>query len=515
MTKSVFLEWQNPVRRRNLFGQPKYPAPPYVGGYLAFLVFALALHAQYAPPASPAPFAGFINEWARESSPEFNGWDFGGASRSRLEIKDGFAVPGSPGSVDFRAQGADVDNQYFLERIRLHTGYSNSWWGAYVEGQSSLAANDSRYAYVNTANVPGTRTTQGNGPESDTIDLHQAYVTVGNPAEFPLSLKVGRQVLSYGEERLMGAYDWNNIGRTFDAAKLRVQSDWFSADLFTGRPVIPEDGRFDVSNDYDWFSGLYATITKIPKNSLELYFLSRNASPQAISAEPAPQFPQPTARDIYTAGGRLKSAPGQLGNWDYTVEGAYQFGDFRPTAAAPRLDQNAFAVTVQGGYTFVNAPATPRLGFEYAYSSGDNNPNDGKHGTFDNLFPTNHKFYGYMDFVSWQNIQDVRGIFQIKPTSRVSVALEGHGFWLADTHDYFYSVAGVPRTTGGYGIHPNYSPFLGTELDLIAGYAVARFAQLEGGFGHFFTGEYIQQSLAGVGGARDANYVYLQLNLIF
>jgi hypothetical protein len=211
----------------------------------------------------------------------------------------------------------------------------------------------------------------------------------------------------------------------------------------------------------------------------------------------------------------VKSAPGQLGNFDYTVEGAYQFGDFAPTATSPRLNQDAFAVTVQGGYTFVNAPAKPRLGFEYAYSTGDSNPNDGTHGTFDNLFPTNHKFYGYMDFISWQNIQDARGIFQLRPCSRLSIALEGHGFWLADTHDYFYNVGGVPRTTGGYGIHPNYSNFLGTELDLIAGYALARFAQLEAGYGHFFNGQYIQQSLAATGGSRDANWVYLQLNLIF
>jgi hypothetical protein len=120
-----------------------------------------------------------------------------------------------------------------------------------------------------------------------------------------------------------------------------------------------------------------------------------------------------------------------------------------------------------------------------------------------------------MDFLSLQNIHDVRGIFQLRPLARLSIALEGHGFWLADTHDYFYNVAGVPRTTGGYGIHPNYSSFLGTEVDLIAGYALTRFAQLEAGYGHFFTGRYIDQSLAATGGSKDANYVYLQLNLIF
>ena len=42
----------------------------------------------------------------------------------------------------------------------------------------------------------------------------------GDPKAFPLTLKVGRQILSYGDERLIGAFDWNNFGRTFDAVKL-------------------------------------------------------------------------------------------------------------------------------------------------------------------------------------------------------------------------------------------------------------------------------------------------------
>jgi hypothetical protein len=473
------------------------------------------VHAQYSPPPSPAPFSGFINEWLRKDDESMKKWDFGGVSRSRFEIKEGFAIPGTPGSVDFRNQGADVDNEYFLERIRFHAGFTDNWWGAYVEGQSSLAAGDERFAYVNSSSIPQTFTTRGDGPESDTIDLHQAYVNLGNLREFPISLKIGRQVLSYGEERLVGASDWNNIGRTFDAAKVRLQSDWIGADVFVSRPVIPEDNRFDVDNDYEWFSGVYATTTKIPKHSLDVYFFARNASIQAINAEPAPQFPQPTARDIYTLGGRLKSAPGQLGKWDYAVEGAYQFGNFRPNSGSKRLDQDAFAVAVQGGYTFTNAWARPRVGFEYDFASGDSNSSDGEHGTFDNLFPTNHKFYGYMDFISLQNIHDIRAIFQTKPWPRLSLSLEGHGFWLADTHDYFYNVGGVPRTSGGYGIHSTYSNFIGTELDLIAGYAVTRFAQLEVGFGHFFSGDYVRQSLNAVGGARDATYLYLQANVNF
>jgi hypothetical protein len=120
-----------------------------------------------------------------------------------------------------------------------------------------------------------------------------------------------------------------------------------------------------------------------------------------------------------------------------------------------------------------------------------------------------------MDFFSLQNIHDVRAIFQLKPFPRLSLAVEGHGFWLADTRDAFYSVSGAARSTGGYGVHPGYSSFVGTELDVVGGYALTRFALFEVGYGHFFTGDYIEQSLASSGGASDANYVYAQLNVKF
>jgi hypothetical protein len=127
-----------------------------------------------------------------------------------------------------------------------------------------------------------------------------------------------------------------------------------------------------------------------------------------------------------------------------------------------------------------------------------------------------------MDFISLQNIHDVRGIFQLKPHPRVSVAIEGHAFWLANTSDSFYTVAGTARgganpTPGtGYGVNPGYNSFLGTELDVIAGVALTRFAQLEAGYGHFFVGDYIQSSLSNpTRGATDANYVYVQLNMNF
>jgi len=93
--------------------------------------------------------------------------------------------------------------------------------------------------------------------------------------------------------------------------------------------------------------------------------------------------------------------------------------------------------------------------------------------------------------------------------------------WLADTHDSFYTGKGARRgglepTDGmGYGINPNFDSFVGSEIDLIATYAIKRFASVQAGLGHFFVGDYAKSSLAGIGGTKDATFVYAQLTLNF
>ena len=464
----------------------------------------------YSITAPLRPSQGFLNDYLRKDDPYMAAWDIGAQVRVRYEVKDNFAIAGAPGSLDFRDHGADVDNSYLLLRVKPRIGYTGEWFSAMVEGRNSSSTGDDRNP----------------NPESDgAIDLHQAYLMVGNHKEFPVSLKIGRQELSYGDERLVGAFAWNNIGRTFDAAKLRWQNAWFGADIFSSRVVVPNEGNFNVSNEYDYFSGIYATTKKIPKQTTDIYLLARNANAQSPALQVGNLVPTPSARDIYTLGVRGKSNPGEIGNWDYTYEFMYQFGHFNDTAlpaATASLEQQAYAIFAGAGYTWTEMSMTPRLGMEYNFASGDSNPTDGKHETFENLFPTNHKFYGFMDFVSLQNIHNVRLQSSIKPLPKITLALEGHFFWLADTSDNFYAVTGARRggiaaTPGtGYGINPNYSSFVGSELDFVVTYAVSPHITVEGAYGRFFHGDYVSQSLsAGTFGATDANFVYLQTNFSF
>jgi hypothetical protein len=453
-----------------------------------------------AGPSTTPPSAGLLNDWLRERSQRFDAWDFGGQVRVRFESKDGFAVPGAGASaVDF--SDATPDNNYWLFREKVHLGWKPcGWFSAFAEARDSSTVFDKR--------TPE--------PEEDVLDLHQAWVALGDPKQFPLTLKVGRQELSYGDERLVGAFDWNNIGRVFDAAKARYERDALWVDAFAGRVVLANDGRFNVANDYDWFWGVYASSrAAVPRQETQLYVLARNTSPESpVATTGRPQAGGPGARDIYTIGLRVKSLPGQFGGWDYEAELAGQFGDFYDATLGRRLEHEAFAAHVAGGYTWRQFQTAPRLGLEYNYASGDNDPTDGRHRTFENLFPTNHKFYGYMDFVSWQNLHNVRLSAALKPAKGVTVTADYHLFWLAETADYFYAVSGLPRRTGGYSLAPGNDGFVGSELDLVATCAIRSFGALQAGYGHFFRGDYVRQSLAATG-SRDADWFYLQLVLNF
>jgi hypothetical protein len=458
--------------------------------------------------AAGAPSAGLLNDWLRKESDVFQPWDFGGQVRARLEHKKYFAAPGQAGAIDFREHGGNPDNTYLLMRETAHAGYNADWWSIFVEGRVSHTEwGDDRNP----------------NPETDALDFHQLYITVGNKKEFPLTLKVGRQELIYGDERLIGAADWLNLTRVFDGAKLRYEDKNFWVDAFVTRPVLYDDRNLNWNNEYEWFSGIYAsTKTLVPKQETQLYFLARNAGEKSPRANEKgfPQAGGASPRDIYTVGARVKSLPGQLNGFDYGAEVAGQFGKWG--SGATEIDHEAFAAYVGGGYTFEKAWGTPRVGVEYNYASGDKDPKDDKHETFENLFPTNHKFYGYMDFVSLQNIQNVRFMTSIKPHKKLTLTLDYHLFWLADTADSFYTVAGAPRGGGGVGTgtgfnrNKGYDSFVGSEIDLIGTYNIAPWAAVQVGYGHFFTGKYIDQSLSAPAfGSKDADYVYCQATFNF
>jgi len=448
---------------------------------------------------------GWLNDWLREQSPAFNAWDLGGEFRLRYEIRDN---AGSWPNRDFIREEQDNDNDYLLLRQRVHVGYTpDSWVNVYVEGRNGTVEYDKRDP----------------SPDRDEMDLHQGYLLLGDAQQFPLILKAGRQEMLYGDQRFAGVSDWGNTRRAFDAAKLRFENEVFWVDAFTGRVVMPDDEHFNVDNDHDWFSGLYASTQKIvPWQETQLYFLSRNVGDRSTNVVTT-SCTGAGPRDVYTLGTRWKSLPGKLNGWDYGVEAAGQFGSVSSTnpgddETAMRHDLEAFAVFVSGGYTWTNVWGSPRLGVAFDYGSGDDDASDDETQTFENLFGSQHPYYGQMDLFGLRNMQIPRVSFSFKPMPGLTLAVDYLMFWMADTHDYLYPETAAARNDNGYGINPKYDSFVGSELEVVVTYALKTFGDLQMGYGRFFVGDYIKQSVSSVasnGGAVDANWFYIQARLNF
>ena len=492
---------------------------------LAFAGVALA-HAQYTPPPPARPFPGFANEKLRAENVYLSAWDIAVNYRARYEVKENAGFTDAGSNWDFSTRPVDDnDNAYLLSRVMPRVGYTGKRTAFTLEGRASSSIGDERY----NATAPG----KGLAENDSGVDIHQAFLFLGNHKEFPLSLKIGRQEFAYGDQRLVGHFRWNNNARTFDALKMRWQNPLFGVDLFTGGVVYNDSHNLNQSNSQDHFSGAYFNFPTLLKNEItEAYFYARNVE-RGIATDnwtgvPAP-FRFPGAQDVYTAGVRVKSKPNAYDPFDYGYELMYQFGNrtavFPATTVAaaltaPRLDHHAVSAILQGGYTWTASPLQPRLALIYSYGSGDKSATDAKSGTFQNLFPTNHLFYGYMDLNSLQNMHDVRLAFTIKPTTTSTIALEGHSHRLSRTTDFWYNVAGAPRNVttaavgsgGSYRINPSYSRQIGNELDLVAAWSFRPYAQIEAAACRYFRGDYIKQSLAAVG-SKDASYFYVQFTL--
>lgn len=425
----------------------------------AALALQLSTHAQTAAAPNPLSFAdGRVL--------------FGLEDQTRFEYRDN--------NFDFNSGLRTInDDSWLLNRFRLSMQLKPAdWLTFYVQGQ------DAREIASDRADIPGLLGAEGDNP----FDLRQVYVEIGDAKVSPLSLKVGRQVLLYGDQRLIGPLEWSNISRTFDAVKLRYTGkDGLWVDAFISSVVVIDRFGMDDSDKDSLLSGLYVHIPTLGIQDTEVYAL---------------YFDDTNRNDHFlTLGTHWKSTPGKLGPWDYETEFVVQ------TGTAGGRDLSAFASYVEAGYTF-QQPWKPRLGLGYSYGSGDGNAADNKQGAFQNLFPTNHLHYGYMDVFSWSNLHNVALHLSAKPTAKITTSLDYHLLWLATTSD---ALRRANATTAVRPISPNAGSFVGSELDLLMSYAHNTHLSFTLGYSHLFAGDY----LANTGAGSDANFLYVMTNLKF
>jgi len=366
----------------------------------------------------------------------------------------------------------------------------------------------------------------------DQLDFFEGFAEVGPFADVPLSLRIGRQVLAFGEERLLGPLEFVQNARSFDAARLLFEGEDVSVSAFWGRLVQFEgydDHNLNRPVETTDLMGVYGQVRLLDDAlTVEPFYLAKFDDNRVITGETGQ-----TGHHLFL------HSPGVRAVWKplpfiFWADAVVQSGRRGPDPI--------FAYGLVGKAAW-RAPEWLRPLFEveseFVYGSGDTDPTDGRHGTFDNLYPTNHKFYGELDLASWQNIQDWRTTLRLEvyrarlhgpPPERdealpprytwqraeealapheIPFTLEvgWHFLWLATSQDAWYNAGlGVVRSDPT-GRAPR---DLGRELDLIF-----RVGSLSLTYAHLWTGGYVARTTPEGGKSGDPELFMIEYTVSF
>ena len=385
----------------------------------------------------------------------------GGEFRVRVEGRSGLGF------------SADRNDDYSLWRVRLDIGIQPVGWLKFgFQGQDARA--------------PGIRDSVPNiGAFSDGFDVRQAYTQLGSD-DSPVTVTVGRQLLAYGDQRLVGALDWANTARVFDAVKVRIQGPGSELDIFSASVVQNDPGRrINQSAEGNNLHGIYGSFERVIPNAILEPYVLWQTTPLATN-----ELNMRGDLDRYTAGMRVWND--DLGPWDYNGAFVRQWGKL---AGAPI---EAWGYYAEVGHT-LDASLSPRLFAQYTFGSGDEDPADGKVGGFVDVYPTAHRWYGYNDLVGWRNVKNIRLGTELWPGPKVRLQFDFHSFWLANRRDALYNVGGRlsvrPPEEGAAETK------IGDEVNATLAYDPSKVFGIEAVAGYMFPGPFLRAYSPGHGNA--------------
>ncbi len=391
------------------------------------------------PAASPAPAP------APAAAPTAaSGWTFRPSAPVRLR---------SEARVNGYLPLVREDEYFITSRVRVGVDVRNDRFRLFAQAQDVRSFGDSQ---------PGNDGGSGFG-------VHQGFAEIGFENGY---VRLGRQEINLGTERFLGALDWTSPARSFDSVRVharpipQLELDAFAA-VTRGETAFLVAGNPDTTAG-DYFGAAQIAYVKSPALRLEgNYFVRHDGETAALPAR---------NRTIHAPTLRL------AGNVDdgllrYDVEGTVQFGD-------TNLGRH-FAYGFAGdAFLRLGGAGRPTLDGGASYATGRSA--NGDVDELENFFPTNHKFYGFMDLLGLRNvIEGHLGVSHRFASSNVTIAARGFEMFLQTTNgssrwsNAVGATLGTP--TGG-------SRHLGTEVDLWLNYKPRDFLSVTGGYSLFAPG---------------------------
>ena len=243
------------------------------------------------------------------------------------------------------------------------------------------------------------------------FDVHAAYID-WRPSE-KWTFQIGRQIISYGDQLIIGALEWNPYGRAFDALRVKFNYPAGHVDFYWGDVQIHTANRKDSGNFN--YLGLYSP------NDFGAYL--RNTDFYIMWKRDHSSVFRTDHNDTWAYGVRVKSKEGLF---DYRTEFTGEKANLKDA------DRNfEYQIDVEGGFQ-IKAIKT-RLALEYWRASKD----------YDQFYPTAHKWLGYADQFGRRNIQGFRVGLKPKITDNLFFTLDYHGFFRVDNTAPAYKLSGA------------------------------------------------------------------------
>lgn len=348
-----------------------------------------------------------------------------GEFRPRAEYRNGF------GSII--PDAADVGFA-ISTRARLNVGYTFDSYEFYLSLQDVMVWGENRQLLPYDQN--------------NSFAIFQAWAKLNLGTG--LTTKLGRQVISYDDQRIFGGLDWAQQGRNHDAALLSYKKEKFMVDFglafnqdFSNPTGFQSIGTAYNTTGFFSYKTMQYLYLKQQWNNLSGSFLALNNGFQNFTGDVDAQVTDGVS-SLQTFGTHLNYKKGSFGA---------AFNAFLQTGER----QNS--VDVGGAYLLgldvdykVSGAVTLGLGAEII--SGNDTGTADKTEAFFPLFGTNHKFNGFMDYFYVGNHANSVGLVDIHASAN---------FKLGEKSSLMVKLLNFQ----GEQELPSGEKSLGTEIDLV------------------------------------------------
>jgi hypothetical protein len=304
---------------------------------------------------------------------------------------------------ELRAQYQYFENQNFgdvpptFEKVSV----GQLWHRAMVHANLELSPKVRIFAQLN-----NTLRQFNNNPLTPEIDqnelsLHQAFVEWKPKQNW--TLRLGRQEMGYGNNRIITFREGPNTRLTFNAAIIKYHKNHRKIDLLAISPVVSMPGVFDDASLRTFIYGIYGSEaffkSKIMADYYYLYFNSKDRQYNFVGGQ----------ENRFVAGKRVYS---QFPKLNFEAEFTYQLGNFN----TQNINASSFSIDVN--YK-LQEQLKLVVGIAGNYITGDKDRNDNTLNTYNLIY--SRPYYGLAAPIGSSNLENINPYFKVKPISKISV----------------------------------------------------------------------------------------------